>query len=100
MTDTPFPHPEKLDAQAAQHARQIGADHADDPALRVIFRAAAMALDGTAPLSPDGKPIPGVQAYHIAGDIYTATVSLNGLKALTADDRVTAIQGSQRLRPL
>lgn len=99
MTEKSFFDYKNIDARAALCASRLDQSKPDEPSLRVAFHAAAINLVGTQAIGLDGNPIPGVQAYYIAGAIYTATVSLNGLKALADDTRVSYIEGARPLGP-
>jgi hypothetical protein len=60
-----------------------------------------LALDKEKILTPEGNPMLGVSVQRsIADKIYLATATMEGLKALTDDDRVNFIYGSKKAHPI
>jgi hypothetical protein len=91
----------KIDARLQRAAAQTDPARADEPLLAAFIRAAApLTVAGGALLDAGGTVVAGVVVRgHIAGNIYTASVSRNSLRALQDDPRIVSVQGGQRLGP-
>ena len=72
----------------------------DVVSLKILFRAAsALQLNSASQILDDqGQVIPGITASHIAGEIYTAHCSINGLIKLSNDPRVTSYAFPTRMQ--
>ena len=95
------PNAKKMTFELVSQLDQLPKEINSSDIIFVIFiRGSALRVDTDRNMLDKGeKSVEGVSLNQIAGDIYTARVSLKGLLSVINDDRVTSVQGSQRLYP-